>query len=226
MQKQTLTAGQIVRTAIEILDAEGLDGLNMRALGKRLNSAPTAMYWHVKNKDNLVRLAVDEAWNEVALPDVDARDWRTPATALAVGLHEMLARHPWIVQALAGHFLYGEGKSRYDDRLLAVYESAGLSPAEADQAAATAFMLALGNTVGAAANVALARKVNLDGGDPGELMRESLAEATRIASAFPRLRERFDASGSGYNDAPVDTFAFGLTTFLDGLEQRLAARRP
>ena len=43
MQKQTLTAGQIVRTAIELLDAEGLDGLNMRALGKRLDSAATAM---------------------------------------------------------------------------------------------------------------------------------------------------------------------------------------
>ncbi|HEY1175513.1 MAG TPA: TetR/AcrR family transcriptional regulator C-terminal domain-containing protein [Phytomonospora sp.] len=224
MQKPTLTADQIVRTAIEILDAEGLDGLNMRALGKRLNSAPTAMYWHVKNKDNLVRLAVDDVWHEIALPDLDALGWREAATALATGLHETLTRHPWLVQAMAGYYLYGEGKSRFDDRLLAVYEAAGLTMEEADQAAAASFTLALGNAVGAAANVALARKVNLDGGDPEEVMRDSIGEATRIASAYPRLRARLESSGAGYNAAPADTFGFGLTAFLDGLERRLAGR--
>ncbi|GIG68196.1 TetR/AcrR family transcriptional regulator [Phytomonospora endophytica] len=224
MQKPTLTAAQIVRTAIEILDAEGLDGLNMRALGKRLNSAPTAMYWHVKNKDNLVRLAVDEVWHEIALPDPGALGWRAAATKLATGLNETLHRHPWLVQAMAGHFLYGEGKSRFDDSLLAAYEAAGLSAEQADQAAAASFMLALGNAVGASANVALARKVNLDGGDPAEVMRESIDEATRIAASFPRLRARLESAGAGYNEAPGDTFAFGLTAFLDGIERRIAAR--
>ncbi|MGW9038034.1 TetR family transcriptional regulator, partial [Streptomyces sp. NPDC055721] len=79
MPRPTLTREQIVRTAVELLDADGLEGLNMRSLGQRLNSAATAVYWHVKNKDNLVVLAGDQVWDEIRLPDLDAVDWRTAA---------------------------------------------------------------------------------------------------------------------------------------------------
>ena len=43
MPRDTLTREQIVKAAIDLLDTEGLDGLNMRALGKRLGSAATAV---------------------------------------------------------------------------------------------------------------------------------------------------------------------------------------
>lgn len=49
------------------VDEEGLDGLTMRALGKRLNVAATAVHWLFKTKDELVRPA-DAAWTEVELP--------------------------------------------------------------------------------------------------------------------------------------------------------------
>ena len=80
MPRDTLTREQIVRTAIALLDAEGLEGFSMRGLGARLGSAATAVYWHVKSKDDLVRLAGDEVWNEIELPDLRAVDWRTAAT--------------------------------------------------------------------------------------------------------------------------------------------------
>ena len=47
MPRDTLTREQIIQAAIDLLDAEGLEGLNMRALGMRLGSAATAVYWHV-----------------------------------------------------------------------------------------------------------------------------------------------------------------------------------
>lgn len=127
MARDTLTRDQIVRTAVELLDAEGLEGLNMRALGNRLNSAATAMYWHVKNKDNLVLLTTDQVWSELTLPDLDAVDWRTAATAMATDLYAMFTRHPWLVQVFTAHVVYGEGKARHDDHSLAVYESAGFT---------------------------------------------------------------------------------------------------
>src|ERR687886_1239608 len=106
MPRDTLTRDTIVRTAVELLDAEGLEGLNMRALGARLDSAATAVYWHVKSKDNLVLLAADLVWGELTLPDLDVVDWRTAATAMATDLHAMFSRHPWLVQAFAAHVLY------------------------------------------------------------------------------------------------------------------------
>ena len=57
MPRDTLTRDQIVDAAVGLLDDEGLEGLNMRALGKRLGSAATAVYWHVGSKSNLIGLA-------------------------------------------------------------------------------------------------------------------------------------------------------------------------
>jgi AcrR family transcriptional regulator len=224
MPRDTLTAEQIVRTAIELLDTEGLDGLNMRSLGKRLDSAATAVYWHVKSKDNLVRLAGDEVWKEIELPDIEALDWRTAATAMATGLHAMMSRHPWLVQALASHLLYGPGKARHDDHTLAVYEMAGFTGAEADQAAAAVFMFVLGNTVGASATVSLTRRLSRDGGNAEELLRDTIAQASDIAKQFPRLRARIETTASDYNAAPDSSFEFGLKAILDGFEDRLAGR--
>jgi AcrR family transcriptional regulator len=76
----------------------------MRSLGKRLGAAATAVYWHVKNKDDLVLLAADRVW------------------------------HPWLVQAIGSHLLHGTGKARYDDHLLGVFETAGFTQEEADRA--------------------------------------------------------------------------------------------
>ena len=160
MPRDTLTEDQIVRAAIELLDAEGLDGLNMRSLGHRLGSAATAIYWHIKTKDDLVRLAGDAIWNGVDLPDLDTTDWRTAATALATALHAMLTRHPWLGQAFGSHLLYGPGKARFDDHSLALFEKAGFTAPDADRAAATVLLFVLGSTLGPAAQISLNRRLS------------------------------------------------------------------
>lgn len=222
MPRDTLTAERIVQAAIELLDAEGLDGLNLRALGKRLGSAATAVYWHVDNKDNLVRLAVDEVWNEVELPDYEALGWRAAAATMATSVHEMLTRHPWIGQAFGSYLIYGEGKARCDDHGMAIYEHAGFSPDEADRALATVFIFVLGSALGRAAEVSLSRRLRKDGADPGQAMADTVAKAAEIGRAFPRLRQRLEQDPEpGYLDAPDDTFEYALSTILDGLELRL-----
>src|SRR5947209_7460629 len=99
MPRDTLTREQIVSAAIDLLDTDGLEGLNMRALGRRLGSAATAVYWHVGSKDNLIALAGDLVWTEITLPDLTAVDWRTAATSMATDVRTMLTRHSWLVQA-------------------------------------------------------------------------------------------------------------------------------
>jgi len=226
MPRDTLTEDQIVRAAIELLDSEGLDGLNMRSLGKRLGSAATAVYWHIKTKDDLVRLAADAIWAEVQLPDLDATDWRTAATAMAASLHSVLTRHPWVGQAFGSHLLYGPGKARHDDHLLGVYEKAGFAAADADRAAGTVFVFVLGSALGPAAHVSLTRRLSRNGGDAGQLLADATARAAQIAKGFPRLSERLDTTAAtDYASAPDDTFAFGLRAVLDGFESRLTADR-
>ncbi|MBF9134209.1 TetR/AcrR family transcriptional regulator C-terminal domain-containing protein [Plantactinospora sp. S1510] len=227
MPRDTLTREQIVQTAIELLDADGLEGLNMRSLGRRLDSAATAVYWHVKSKDNLVTLAGDQVWDEIELPDLQTVDWRSAATSMATDLYAMFTRHPWLVQALASHLFHGSGKARHDDHTLAVYEAAGFVGAEADQAAATVFMFVLGNALGESANASLKRRLGRDGGDAEERIRDTVAQASETAMRFPRLRARLEAAAAtDYGAAPDNSFEFGLQAIFDGLESQLAARRP
>ncbi|WP_441245340.1 TetR/AcrR family transcriptional regulator [Kitasatospora sp. McL0602] len=225
MPRDTLTREQIVNAAVELLDAEGLEGLNMRALGKRLGSAATAVYWHVGSKDNLIALAGDQAWNEIALPDLAATPWRTAATRMATDLHAMLTRHPWLLQAFGSLLMFGPGKARHDDHNLGVYEAAGFTGATADQATAAVFTFVLGNALGPAAAASVTRKLGREGGDAEQLMRDGIAEATEIAAHFPRLRERLETGAAGYGAGPDDSFDFGLQAILDGLEARLALRQ-
>ncbi len=225
MPRDTLTREQIVQAAIDLMDTDGLEGLNMRSLGARLDSAATAVYWHVGSKENLISLASDKAWNEIALPDLTRIDWRTAATSTATALHAMLTRHPWLVQAFGAYVTYGPGKARYDDCTLGIYEAAGFSAAQADQAAAAVFTYVLGNALGPAAASSLTRKLARDGGNARERMRRRMAKATQVATTFPRLRARLGTAAASYAAPPDNSFEFGLRAILDGVAAQLVAHR-
>lgn len=221
MPRDTMTRDQIVESAISLLDEDGLDGLNMRALGKRLDSAATAVYWHVGSKDDLVSLAVDAAWREIALPDPLTVGWREAARAMAAELRSMLARHPWVVHTFGTYLTYGLGKARYDETNLAIYETAGFTAPQADQAVTTVFTFVLGHALGTAAPAALQRRLARNHGDPEQAMRDRMEQARQIAVAFPRLRARLETSAAEYASAPLDSFEFGLAAILDGLAASL-----
>ncbi len=223
MPRDTLTREQIVKAAIDLLDDDGLDGLNMRALGQRLGSAATAVYWHVASKEDLIALAVDQAWHEIELPDLTT-GWRAAAAAMAGGLHAMLSRHLWLVQAFGSQVLYGPGKARHDDHLLAIYEAAGFTGAEADRAAATVFTFVLGNALGHAAAASLTRKLDRETGNAEEHIRASVASASEIAAQYPRLRARLQTPVTDYGAAPEGSFEFGIQAILDGLQAQLAGQ--
>ena len=185
MARETLSRDQIVTAALDLLDAEGLEGMNMRALGKRLGSAATAVYWHVGSRQSLIALAADRAWAEVELPDPAAAGWRAAACRMATSEYAMLIRHPWLVQAFGSYQLYGPGKARHDDHSLAVYEAAGFPGAEADRATSAVFTFVLGNALGLAATASFTRKLGRDGGNVQALLEANRAEVVKVAARFP-----------------------------------------
>lgn len=189
--------------------------------GKRLDAAATAIYWHVKNKDDLVLMVGDHVWTEIDLPEPQAEDWGSAVTALATGLHAMFTRHPWLVQAFGSHLFYGEGKARFDDRILAVFEAGGFTGEAADRAAAAVFTFVLGSVLGGSATVSVTRRLARAGRDPQEEIRDTVAKAGEIARRFPRLRTRLESPAAGYNASPERTFEYGLRLLLHGLKTEL-----
>lgn len=227
MPRDTLTREQIVRAAIEILDTEGVNGLNLRRLGTQLGSAATAMYHHVESKDKLVVLAADHVFGEIELPDLGAIGWREAAATLARGAHAMTTRHFWLIPAMSTHLIYGPGKARYDEHCLAVYEAAGFTDHEADQAAATVLMFVIGAAQGEVAESAWRAQLRRAGADEEQELRDTIAHISEIAQAFPRLRARATPSVEATAAQPAEaTFEFGLHILLDGLQARLSAGSP
>ncbi|MFL6122220.1 TetR/AcrR family transcriptional regulator [Actinophytocola sp.] len=223
MPRETLTRDQIVRATIHLLDTEGVDGLSMRQLGGRLGSAATTIYWHVKNKDELIVLAADALWAEVDLPDLTKTDWRTAATQMAGDLYAMILRHPWLMPAMSSHLLYGPGKARHDDHLLAVYETAGFTGHTAAEATKVVFTYVLGTALGTSAETAWRTRLRRSGNEE-EQLRETLTRVTEIAERFPRLQALSkdwtdtDSTVEGIIARELD---FGLRTILDGLQAQL-----
>jgi len=88
--RQPLTRDQIVGAAIKLIDAEGLEGFSMRRLGQELGAGATTLYWHVKDKDQLIDLVLDESALEVRLDDdagcaVGATAWQAWPVRCAPG---------------------------------------------------------------------------------------------------------------------------------------------
>jgi AcrR family transcriptional regulator len=79
-----------------MLDEAGIEELSMRKLGARLNAGATSLYRHVATKDELMELAVDEVFREIAVPGTVARSGQTEAEFVA-------SLMPAAQQAAAGH---------------------------------------------------------------------------------------------------------------------------
>ncbi|MFI0904045.1 TetR/AcrR family transcriptional regulator C-terminal domain-containing protein [Streptomyces sioyaensis] len=59
---------QVVDTALRLLNEVGLDGLTLRRIAKELNVQAPALYWHFKNKQELLDEMATEMFRRMAAP--------------------------------------------------------------------------------------------------------------------------------------------------------------
>lgn len=221
----TLSREQIVRAAIELLDAEGPAGLSMRRLGTKLGAGATSVYWHVTNKDELLELALDEVMAEVYVPEAGDTSWRIAASICAAGMRTMLLRHPWAIGLLGARPAIGPNSMRISDRTIAVMTGAGFSGADLGYA----ISLLMSHSIGAATTVSSVVSTTRQAGVPvREMLQEWKPHIDRIAADHPDYQRWANDTGVSNMDpeqAWNDAFRFGLDRLLDGLEMWLAQRK-
>jgi AcrR family transcriptional regulator len=71
-----LTRDAIVEAALRVLDREGLDGLSMQRVAQELKTGAGSLYWHVRNKGELLQLLSERLAGEIELPEPDPSGWR------------------------------------------------------------------------------------------------------------------------------------------------------
>ena len=152
--REPLTRLRIVELALDIIDTEGLDALNMRRLASAAGVKPMSLYHHYPNKEAIL-LAVaesisaaalgDAALGETALGDaglgeagrgVDAPAatsgaWTDHVRLLFVGLYELVQAHPRALPLIGTGVLRTPSGRRWMEELMRVLLEVGFTPDEA-----------------------------------------------------------------------------------------------
>lgn len=96
-----LSRERIVATAVELLDAQGRDGLTMRRLADRLGSGVMSLYWHVDDKEDVFDLALDSVLEYRGPPQrLEPRGWRGDVVHMLEDWRAGMLRHPWSASLL------------------------------------------------------------------------------------------------------------------------------
>ncbi len=89
-----LSRAAIVDRALSIADAEGLDAVTIRRLGQELGVTPMALYWHVKNKEELLDAMGDRLFDDVVIDAAAGTPGRETAAASSRRCSRHCAAHP------------------------------------------------------------------------------------------------------------------------------------
>ncbi len=219
----TLSREQIVRAAIEILDAEGPAGLSMRRLGTKLGSGATSLYWHVANKEELLELAVDEVMGEVYVPEPGDTGWRVGLSVCANGMRTMLLRHPWVIGLLGTHPTIGPNGLRLGERMVGVLMTAGFTGMELSHASGLLNSYAIGSATTQSAAMASMRRSGLTLAEMVEKIEPFLEQVAEDHPNYDRWRKETGVLTMSPATIWDEGFAFGLERLLDGLESWLTA---
>ncbi|GGW20792.1 TetR family transcriptional regulator [Streptomyces capoamus] len=208
-----LSRERIVRAAIRLADADGLEAVSLRKVATALDVRPMRLYTYIAGKDELLDLMVDAAYSEIR-PAGDG--WREVLWSLAEATRHVVHEHEWLADLLGG-------RPQLGPHALATGE---------------AVVAALGDVdVDAVMPVVAAVKAYVIGAVRREIAERRAERATGMdekrwqASLGPYLQRtfatgRFPAMATVVRDAAHldadQTFRIGLDFLLDGIEARMA----
>jgi AcrR family transcriptional regulator len=211
--RKPLTREAIVDAALRILERDGLDAVSMRRVGDELGTGAASLYWHVRNKDELLQLVFEHVTDGVALPEPDPEHWREQLRTFAEQTRATLNRHGGVARLSLGRIPAGPTLARLTEWLFELLRPVGVP----DQVIAYFGDLA-GLYVGA---YAFEESLGLASPTGEELPPEEIVGMLRdyITSLpedrFPATRGSVDLLFGGDVE---ERFRFGIELMIRGLE--------
>jgi AcrR family transcriptional regulator len=134
-RREPLTQERIVDAALRVMDAEGLEAVTMRRIGRELGVEAMSLYNHVEDKDDILNGVTELVFTQFDYPPFTG-EWLEDAKAMAREWRRLLGLHPSVCQLLAERHkpLEGLASFRAMDAALGLLRSAGLSDRDAAQA--------------------------------------------------------------------------------------------
>lgn len=200
-----LSRERIVATAVELLDAQGVDGLTMRRLADRLGSGVMSLYWHVDNKEDVFDLALDSVLEYRGAPQiVESQDWREEVAHMLEDWRASMLRHPWSASLLSRRALGPNILSRLELLSKTLYR-AGVADADLNVAIWSLWNYVMGATI---------TRASFDlSADDRAATQQRLTGLSERYPTIERSRLLLDNDWDG-------AFRKGLGFLLDGLSPR------
>ncbi|MFD5716044.1 TetR/AcrR family transcriptional regulator [Streptomyces pharetrae] len=200
-----LSREAILSSAERILTEEGAEHLSMRRLAKEMSSTPMALYYHVKDKDELLTLLLDARTER--LPRTEPpREPRERLLAGARTLHGILADCPWAVEALTSEDHVSASALRIVESMIDAAVACGMSHEEALYAYRVIWYYTIGELL-----VRLNRERARRKGEDTPWERAMLSLDPDAFPLLARLRDQWVELAAG------DHHQRGLEAVVDGL---------
>ncbi|MDX6424440.1 MAG: hypothetical protein QOI67_1911 [Gaiellaceae bacterium] len=121
-----LSKERVLRAALELADAEGIEALSMRRLAKELGVEAMSLYNHVANKGEILAGILDLVASEFELPS-ETGDWKPAMRLHAISSRDALLRHRWATSLWMSAQGGGTARLRNGDWMLRTLREAGFS---------------------------------------------------------------------------------------------------
>ena len=217
--KPGLTVDRIVAAAIAISDAEGLDGLTMRAVAERLGRRRDVAVPLRPGQGRVARPHGRQSQRRDRSASFGAGGWRARLEGIARENLRLFERHPWLLQVSVARPPLGPGIiGKYDFELGALVDL-GLTDVEMD----TTLTLVLDFVRGSAASaVEASRAAGATGQSDDQWWLNVAPHLDKVFDArlFP-LAARVGVAATDFYQGvgdPRHAFEFGLARLLDGIE--------
>jgi len=215
--REPVTRERAVRVAVALADAGGIDSLSMRKLAGELGIEAMSLYYHVRNKDDLLDAMVEAVVSQIALPSKGAH-WKTALRERADSERTVLGQHPWAISLIDSRTT--PATLKHHDAMIGCLTAAGFTMPMVGHALSLVDSYVHGFALQEDA-------LPLDeSGDIGEATENIMAQQESMAEMFPHLAqmavELVLQPGYKYGNE----FEFGIQLILDGLEVRMASKPP
>ncbi|WP_393079100.1 TetR/AcrR family transcriptional regulator [Streptomyces sp. LN704] len=137
---------QVVETALRLLDETGLDGLTLRAIAKELDVQAPALYWHFRNKQELLDEMATEMYRRM-VEDAGATPgdgWRERLLTANRGLRAALLGHRDGAKVFSGSRFTGTLHAVEMERTLTLFTRSGFTLTQAVRATSTTYLYTIG----------------------------------------------------------------------------------
>lgn len=134
--KAPVSRQRALQVALAVADADGIESVTMRRLGRELGVEAASLYHHVPGKDQILDGLVELVAAEVQLPE-PSTDWREAISHRAQHTRAVLLRHPWAVSLMASRTTPGPATLGLLEAGIRCFREGGFSVASAAHAIST-----------------------------------------------------------------------------------------